>query len=106
MRQRLVEIGDDVGDALHPDREAHNVGTGTGGGLLRLGELAMGRRGRVEDERAGVADIGEVREELAALDDPDAGLVAAPDTEGEGRAGALGQVFPRQRVVWAGLEPG
>ena len=33
--------------------------------LLRVGQLAVRGRGRMDDQRAGVADIGEVREQLA-----------------------------------------
>src|SRR3546814_18580472 len=46
------------------DGEADDVGAGAGGFLLFLRELTMGRRGRVDDEASGVADIGEVAEEL------------------------------------------
>src|SRR5258708_418638 len=102
----LVEVGADVGDALDADREAHHGGPGAGGDLLRGRELAMRRRAGVQDERARVADIGEMREELDALDQPDARLVAALQAEGEDRARALGQVFPGELVVLARFEAG
>src|SRR5260370_18740316 len=59
----LVEVGDDVGDALDADREAHHVGAGAGGDLLLGRELAMRRRAGVEDEPAPVADTRAVRAE-------------------------------------------
>ena len=40
--------------------------------LLRVVELAVRRRRRVDDERARVADVGEVAHELRRLDEADA----------------------------------
>src|SRR5690242_4026111 len=68
LREPIVEVADDVGNALDADRKAHHIGPGAGGDLLLLVELAMRRRRGMDDERAGVADIGEMREELDALD--------------------------------------
>ena len=58
--QRLLEVGDDVGDVLDADREADDVRAGAGGDLLLGGELAMGGRGGMNDQALGVADVGEV----------------------------------------------
>ncbi len=66
--------------------------------LLRVGELAVRGRGRMDDQRAGVADIGEVREQLDVGDELDAGVVAALEAEGEHRARALRHVFLRARL--------
>ena len=66
----------------------------------------MRRRGRVQDQAARVADVGEMREQLARLDHANARLVAAIDAEGEDRAGALGQVLLGQCVVRVGRQPG
>ena len=63
-------------------------GPAPAGDLLLVGELAVRGRGRMDDQRAGVADIGEMREQLQRLDQLDAGLVAALQAEGEHRAGA------------------
>ena len=105
-RQCFVQIADQVVGALQADREAHDVGAGAGGFALLVGELAVGRRGGVQDEAAGVADIGEVREELHAFDELDAGLIAALDAKGEDRTRTLWQVFAREVVVRAVREPG
>jgi hypothetical protein len=51
--ERLVEVGDDVVDGLEADRQTDDVGAGAGGDALRLGQLAVRRRGRVQDEAAG-----------------------------------------------------
>ena len=45
--------------------------------LLRFVELAVRRRGRVDDQRAGVADVREVAHELRRLDEAHAGGHAA-----------------------------
>src|SRR5215471_11711484 len=47
-RQALLQIGDDVVLVLEADREAHHVGAGAGLHLLRVGELAVRRRGRMD----------------------------------------------------------
>ena len=60
----------------------------------------------MQDQAAGVADIGEMREQAHALDQLDPGLEAALDAEGEHRARAFRQVFLRQLVIGAVLEPG
>src|SRR5690606_5430250 len=66
--ERLIEVADDVVDALDPDRKANHVRSGAGGDLLLFRQLAMGGRGRMQDEAACVADIGEVGEDLAGFD--------------------------------------
>jgi hypothetical protein len=58
----------------------------------------MRRRGRVQYQAAGVAEIGEVREQLHTFVQFDPGLVAALDPKGEDRAGAFRQVFPGEVV--------
>ena len=50
----------------------------------------------MNDQRAGVADIGEMREQLDVGHELDAGVVAALQPEGEHRAGALRHVFLRE----------
>ena len=64
LRQRLLQVGDDVGLVLDADRQAHHVGPGAGRRALLIGELAVRRRRRMDDEAARVADVGEVREQL------------------------------------------
>ena len=43
----------------------------------------------MDDQRPGIADIGEMGDDLQAFDEGDPGLVAALDAEGEDRTGAL-----------------
>ena len=45
-RQRLLEIGDDVGLVLEADRQPHHVRAGAGLHLLRVGQLPVRGRGR------------------------------------------------------------
>src|SRR5690606_28023186 len=90
LGESLVEVADEVVRILDADREAHRVGTRPRRFLLLGGELAVGGRGRVVDDRPGVAEIDDVAEDLDRVDEAGAGLVAAPDPEGEERARALG----------------
>src|SRR5262249_6630032 len=64
LLQRLLQIGDDVFLVLEPDRQPHHVGAGTGLRLLLVRQLLVRGRGRMDDQRARVADVGEVREQL------------------------------------------
>ena len=59
----------------------------------------MRGRGGMDDQRLGVADVGEMREQLQPLDEAPAGLAAALDVEAEDRAGALGQQLLGQRMI-------
>ena len=81
-------------------------GPAPAGNLLLVGKLAVRGRGRVDDQRLGVADIGQMREQLQRLDELHAGLVAALQAEGEDGAGAVRRVFLLQRVVRVAGRPG
>src|SRR5690242_10000769 len=50
--ERFVEVTDQVVGAFEADRQAHDVGAGTGGEALLVGELAVRRRGRMQDQAA------------------------------------------------------
>src|SRR5581483_7165753 len=74
LLQSLVEVPEDVVDVLDADRQADHVRRHPGLDLLFLGELAMGGRCRVDDQRLCVAHVGQVREELQRFDELDARL--------------------------------
>jgi hypothetical protein len=80
--ESLVEIADQVFGAFEADRQADYVGAGAGSLALLVGELAVGCRGGVQDQAAGIADIGEVGEQPHVFDELDPRLVAALDAEG------------------------
>src|SRR6266550_1359869 len=98
-RKRLLEIGDDVVLVLYTDRQPYHVRPGAGLRLLRVRQLAMRGRGRMDDERARVADIGEMREQFDVRDKLDAGIIATFEPEGENGAGALGAIFLGEGVI-------
>src|SRR5262245_13734352 len=77
LRQRLLDVGDDVVLVLDADRETHDVRPGARRGALLVGELAVRGRGRMDDERARVADVGQVAKQAQRADEGDARLVAA-----------------------------
>ena len=76
-------------DVFEPDRQPHHLGARAGAHALLVGELPMRGRGRVDDQAARVADIGEMAEQLDVADERDAGVVAALEPEGEHGAGAF-----------------
>src|SRR5262249_10519000 len=98
-RQSLLEIGDDVVLVLQPDREANDVGSRTSLDLLRVRELTVSGRGRMNDERTRVPDIGEMRKQLYVGYEPDARVIAAFEPEREAGARALGHVLLREIVI-------
>ena len=61
-------------------------------------QLAVGGRGGVDDERAGVAEVRHVAEELDGVHELHAGLVAALERKGEERAGAV-RIEPLRPLV-------
>ena len=105
-RERLVEVRDDVVDVLEPDREPDEVVRHARGRLLLVGQLLVGGRGRMDDQRLRVAHVGQQAEELHVVDEPPAGLAAAPDAEGEHAAEAALQVARRERVGRVDSRPG
>lgn len=54
----LVDIPQDVVERLDPNGQADQFGEHAAGPLLRFVHLPVGRRGRVDDERLGVANVG------------------------------------------------
>ena len=103
-RKSLVEIPLDVIQILNADGEPDHIGFDAGGRLLFGAQLLMGGRSRMDDQATGVADVGQVREELEAVDKLAAGIVTALDAKAEHGAGALGQVLLGQCVIGTGLE--
>ena len=63
--QRAVEFGDEVIDVLEADGEAHEFRQDAALAQVVVGELRVRRRGGVDHERLGVADVRQEREDLA-----------------------------------------
>ena len=55
----LCQIGDDVVDVLGADGQADRVAADAHIGKLRIGELAVGRGGRVDYKALDIGDIGQ-----------------------------------------------
>ena len=60
----LCQVGDDVVDVLGADRQADRVAADAYIGKLRIGELAVGRGGRVDYKALDIGDISQQREDL------------------------------------------
>ena len=97
--QRLIEISDDVIDMLGADRQADRVAADAYIGKLRIGELAVGRGGRVDYKALDIGDIGQQRKDLQMIDELEGLLLATLDVEGEDRRAAVGEVLLIQGVV-------
>ena len=72
--QRLVDVPEDVLDILDAHRQPDHVGPHAGARQFRLVQLAVRGGGRMDHQRLGVADVGQVAEELAGVDEALAGL--------------------------------
>jgi len=77
LQEASFEVRQDVVDRLDAYGETHKVRAYAGRRLLRLAQLRVGRRCRVDGEAPGVADVGEVAEEFQALDEVPPGVAAA-----------------------------
>ena len=102
----LVDVGEDVVDVLDADGEAYEFGGDASGGLLFGGELGMGGSGRMNGEAAGVADVGQVGEQLKLVDKLLTGLGATFDAEDDHGAAFAAEVLLVEGVHWIGLEAG
>src|SRR5262245_59812045 len=67
--QRSLEVPEDVVDRLDPHRDADHVLGHAAGGQRLVVQPAVGGGGGVDHERLGVADVRQVRAELAGLDE-------------------------------------
>ena len=106
LRQRLVDILDDVGDMFDADRKPDGFRQHAGHALLFGRHLAVGGRSRVAGERFRIADIDEPRDQLQRVVEGLAGLEAALDAEGEQRRRVAVEIFLDQRVIGAVGEAG
>jgi hypothetical protein len=79
----LVDVGDDIVHVLDADRQPHELGCDARRLQLVVRELGVGRRGGVDDERLGVADIGEVRNSWSSSTKTGPGLPSGLEPEGE-----------------------
>ena len=68
LTEGLVEIPEDIVEGFEPNRNTHHVRGHSGGDLLFFAKLAVRRRRRVNNQRARVADIGEVAHKLGIID--------------------------------------
>ena len=94
----LLQVADDVVHIFGPDRQAHEVGGHAGALLLFQSQLLVRRAVGVDDQRLAVADVGQVREELHAVDQLDAvrrllRRRGSGDAEAEDGTGPLGRYF-------------
>ena len=99
VAQRLLQIGDDVIDVLGADGQADGVLVDLLLGQLRVGQLAVGGGGRVDDEALDVRHVCQQGEDLQVVDELEGFLTAALNVEGEDGSAAVGEVLLIQGVV-------
>ena len=97
--QGLRQVGDEVVDMFGADGEAYGAGVDGLLGLLAVGQLSVGGRCRVNDQRFHIGHVGQQREDFEAVDEPVSFGLAAFDFEGEYRAGSVGEVTLVEGVV-------
>lgn len=100
----LLEIGDDVVDVLRADGDPDEVVGHARAGLLLVRKLLVRRRPGVDGQRLGVAHVGQVGDELEAVDDLAPRLAAPLDAEAEDAAEPPLEVPLRQLVAWVAFQ--
>ena len=101
----MIQIGNDVVNSFDADRQPDHVGAGTRGHALLVGELAVSGRGRMDDQALGIADVGDVAEQLDAVDQlaSTEGIFPCPESAttvvGLRKAIAAGSIKSNERVV-------
>ena len=98
--QRLVDIGNNILHILDADRKPDEIGGDAGGNLLLLAQLLVGRGSRMNDQRFGIADIGQMRKQLHVVDELLARLDSPLDAETDDCACPFRQIFLRPVIVW------
>ena len=94
FRQRLVQVPQDVFDIFDADAQADEIGRHAGGDLFLLAQLAVGGGGGMDGQALGIAHVGQVAEQLQALDEASCRLPAPPLMPKPRIApGPFGQVF-------------
>ena len=93
---------------LDADREANVILGHPGCELFLRRELRMRGRSRMNGERASVADVGDMIEELQRVNEPGAGGLAALDLEADQAALPAAQIFlgPPLRLLPSGRKDG
>src|SRR5579863_262084 len=79
--QRLPEILDDIGCGFEPDRNPDQFLADAGGSERGLVHLLMRRARRMDHQRLGVTDIGEMARQPHRLDEFSTGRASALDAE-------------------------
>lgn len=102
--QSLLQVVDDVLGILDPHADANVLRRHARAGLFAFGQLLVGRAGGVNDQRFRIADIGQVRTQLARIDELLARFQSALDAEAQDRALAIGQILLSVGVVGAGFQ--
>ena len=97
--QGALQVVDQVVGILEPDRQPDRARRDAGLRERRIVHAEVRGRRRMDHQRAAVADVGQVREELQRLDERRALRARALEVEAEHRAAAARQQPLRQRMA-------
>src|SRR5580698_470709 len=97
--QRLIDVPEDIIERFQSDRQPYHFRCNTGGALLFFVELAMRRRRWMNNQCLGIADIGQMRQELDRLDKSHAGRGASFDAKSKDASRTSWEVALRQCLV-------
>ena len=100
-RQSLIEIPQEIVEALQSDGNADHIRADAGHDLLLIGQLLVRCAARVNHQAFGVSDIGEMRVNLDGLDKTPSSGPTTFNAEGKNRPGAFGEIFLGALVVGA-----
>src|SRR6185436_5812650 len=89
LRERLIEIPQDIVDIFDADRQTDHVRANTGLDQVFFGQLAVSRRSGMNDQCLGIADVSQMRKKLQAFDELHPSLQPPFDAEGHDGAAAL-----------------
>lgn len=99
LGQSLIQVGHQVIGVLYSDRQTHDAWACACGFLLLKRQLAVRGAGRVDDQAARIAKVGNVAEDLKVINKFDTGIVPAFDRDSEQSTGALGANLWDQIVI-------
>src|SRR5687767_6364178 len=85
----LFEVADNIVDMLDADRKPYIPLADAGRELLLGRKLRVGSGGRMDRERAGVTDIGDVVDQLQPVDERPSGVASALQLEPDQPAVAI-----------------
>src|SRR5262249_49649353 len=100
-RQGLIEIPQEIIEALQPNGNADHIRAEASRDLLLIGQLLMRCAARVNHQAFGVAHIGQMRVNLDGLDKTPSSGATTFNAKGKNRPGPFGEVLLGTLIIGA-----